>query len=156
MFTVMCFVPVLALLPAPAAPATAGTLVAGEVSQVPLRRARTLCLVQILLVSGSTRAFSGNTAALRTVQAVAAEGIAAEIADMSPKVVRLAKTVMNQVENMSLKEGYELETRMIARTREPEFADESAEASLAWLEKRKPRFAASYAEGATERRVHKV
>jgi NAD(P)H-dependent FMN reductase len=80
-FTVMCFVRVLALLPAPAAPATAGTLVAGEVSQVPLRRARTLCLVQILLVSGSTRAFSGNTAALRTVQAVAAEGIAADLYD---------------------------------------------------------------------------
>lgn len=86
----------------------------------------------------------------------AAEGIAAEIADMSPKVVRLAKMVMNQVETMSLKEGYELETRMIAETRGEAFADEAAEASLAWLEKRKPRFAASYAEDATGRRVHKV
>jgi enoyl-CoA hydratase len=86
----------------------------------------------------------------------AAEGIAAEIADMSPKVVRLAKTVMNQVENMSLKEGYELETRMIARTREPDFADESAEASLAWLEKRKPRFAVSWSQDAADRRIHKA
>jgi hypothetical protein len=38
----------------------------------------------------------------------------------------------------------------------PEFADEAAEASLAWLEKRKPRFAASYTADGAERRVHKV
>jgi len=39
-------------------------------------------LVQILLISGSTRAASGNTAALRTAQAVAADGgIAAELYD---------------------------------------------------------------------------
>jgi chromate reductase, NAD(P)H dehydrogenase (quinone) len=37
--------------------------------------------VQILLVSGSTRASSGNAAALRTVQAVAAEEIAADLYD---------------------------------------------------------------------------
>jgi chromate reductase len=37
--------------------------------------------VQILLISGSTRAASGNTAALRTAQAVAADGIAAELYD---------------------------------------------------------------------------
>ena len=37
--------------------------------------------MQILLVSGSTRASSGNAAALRTVQAVAAEEIAADLYD---------------------------------------------------------------------------
>jgi chromate reductase, NAD(P)H dehydrogenase (quinone) len=37
--------------------------------------------VQILLVTGSTRASSGNTAALRTVQAVAPGGIAADLYD---------------------------------------------------------------------------
>ena len=35
--------------------------------------------VRILLISGSTRRGSGNTAALRTVQAMAPEGITAEI-----------------------------------------------------------------------------
>ena len=35
--------------------------------------------VQILLISGSTRRGSGNTAALRTVQAIAPEGITAEM-----------------------------------------------------------------------------
>ena len=35
--------------------------------------------VRILLISGSTRRGSGNTAALRTVQAMAPEGIAAEL-----------------------------------------------------------------------------
>jgi chromate reductase len=37
--------------------------------------------VRILLISGSTRQGSGNTAALRTVQATAADGIAAELYD---------------------------------------------------------------------------
>ena len=37
--------------------------------------------MQILLVTGSTRASSGNTAALRTVQAVAPEGIEADLYD---------------------------------------------------------------------------
>jgi chromate reductase len=35
--------------------------------------------VRILLISGSTRRGSGNTAALRTVQAMAPEGITAEM-----------------------------------------------------------------------------
>ena len=35
--------------------------------------------VRILLISGSTRSGSGNPAALRTVQAMAPEGIAADI-----------------------------------------------------------------------------
>ena len=35
--------------------------------------------VRILLISGSTRRGSGNTAALRTVQAMAPEGITADI-----------------------------------------------------------------------------
>ena len=37
--------------------------------------------VRILLISGSTRQGSGNTAALRTVQATAPDGIAAELYD---------------------------------------------------------------------------
>jgi len=37
--------------------------------------------VRILLISGSTRRGSGNTAALRTVQALAPDGIAAELYD---------------------------------------------------------------------------
>jgi chromate reductase, NAD(P)H dehydrogenase (quinone) len=37
--------------------------------------------VRILLISGSTRQGSGNTAALRTAQATAADGIAAELYD---------------------------------------------------------------------------
>jgi NAD(P)H-dependent FMN reductase len=37
--------------------------------------------VQILLISGSTRQGSGNTAALRTVQALAPDGIATELYD---------------------------------------------------------------------------
>ena len=35
-------------------------------------------------------------------------------------------------------------------------ADEAAEASLPWLEKRKPRFAASYTADGAERRGHEV
>jgi len=37
--------------------------------------------VRILLISGSTRSGSGNTAALRTVQALAPDGITAEMYD---------------------------------------------------------------------------
>src|SRR5437763_17155493 len=37
--------------------------------------------VRILLISGSTRRGSGNTAALRTVQALAPDGITAELYD---------------------------------------------------------------------------
>jgi chromate reductase, NAD(P)H dehydrogenase (quinone) len=40
--------------------------------------------VRILLISGSTRRGSGNTAALRTVQAMAPEGIAAEMYEGLP------------------------------------------------------------------------
>jgi chromate reductase len=35
--------------------------------------------IRILLITGSTRRGSGNTAALRTVQAMASEGITAEM-----------------------------------------------------------------------------
>ena len=71
----------------------------------------------------------------------AALQVAREIARMSPKIVRFAKEVMNVVEPMTLKGGYEYECRMIAATRNPEYAEESLEATQAWLEKRAPSFA---------------
>lgn len=67
-----------------------------------------------------------------------AMGIASTIAAKSPAAIRLAKQSLNTIEDMSLRDGYRYEQSMTS-----ELADhpDSKEAALAFLEKRKPKFA---------------
>lgn len=67
----------------------------------------------------------------------AAKDIAAQIASRSPQVMRLAKKAANRVEVMNLKEGYEYECGLIAALRNN---PEAREATIAFIEKRPPRF----------------
>lgn len=64
-------------------------------------------------------------------------GIAREIASKSPVAVRLAKHALNTIEEMSLRDGYRFEQDMTAELGRYE---DSREAMLAFVEKRKPVF----------------
>lgn len=67
----------------------------------------------------------------------AAQEIAAQIASRSPQVMRIAKKAANRVEVMNLKEGYEYECGLIAALRNN---PEAREATIAFIEKRNPKF----------------
>ena len=66
-----------------------------------------------------------------------AMGLAAEIASKSPVATRLAKHALNTIEEMSLRDGYRFEQEMTAELSKSE---DSKEAKLAFVEKRKPIF----------------
>jgi enoyl-CoA hydratase/carnithine racemase len=64
-------------------------------------------------------------------------GIAREIAAKSPIATKLAKHALNQIEEMSLRDGYRFEQTM---TGELSKTEDSKEALRAFLEKRDPVF----------------
>ena len=66
-----------------------------------------------------------------------ARALAAEIAAKSPIAVRMLKESFNMVENLSFRDGYQLEQQTSIRMSRTEDAQE---AKLAFLEKRKPVF----------------
>ena len=63
--------------------------------------------------------------------------IANEIAEKSPVAIKLAKHALNQIEEMSLRDGYRFEQTM---TGEVSKSEDSKEAMKAFVEKRKPEF----------------
>jgi enoyl-CoA hydratase len=64
-------------------------------------------------------------------------GFARELASKSPVAIELAKTALNAIEGMGIRDGYRLEQNMTAElSRHPD----SREAMLAFVERRKPRF----------------
>ena len=67
----------------------------------------------------------------------AAMSIANEIAEKSPIAIKLAKHALNQIEEMSLRDGYRFEQTM---TGEVSKTEDSKEAMKAFVEKRKPEF----------------
>ncbi len=67
----------------------------------------------------------------------AALGIAREIAAKSPLAIGLAKHALNQIEEMSLRDGYRFEQTMSGQLGQSE---DSREAMRAFVEKRKPVF----------------
>jgi len=64
-------------------------------------------------------------------------GLAREIAQKSPVAIKLAKQGLNQIEEMSLRDGYRFEQNMTAEVRK---SADSKEAMQAFIEKRKPIF----------------
>lgn len=70
---------------------------------------------------------------------VEARKYARKIADFSPTALRLAKQVLNRIEGMSLKEGYEFEQGFTVKA---SGHPDSKEALIAFREKRKPQFLA--------------
>lgn len=64
--------------------------------------------------------------------------LANTIAEKSPSAIRLAKSGLNRVENMTLNEGYEFECKLTTEVRR---SAEASEGALAFLEKRRPRYA---------------
>lgn len=64
--------------------------------------------------------------------------LANTIAEKSPSAIRLAKRGLNRVENMTLYEGYEFECTLTTEVRR---SPEASEGALAFLEKRRPRYA---------------
>jgi len=69
--------------------------------------------------------------------AACARGLAEEIAAKSPVAVRMLKESFNMVENLSFRDGYQLEQQTSIRMSRTEDAQE---AKLAFLEKRPPVF----------------
>jgi enoyl-CoA hydratase/carnithine racemase len=67
----------------------------------------------------------------------AALGIAREIAAKSPIAIKLAKHALNQIEEMTLRDGYRFEQTM---TGELSKTEDSKEAMRAFVEKRAPEF----------------
>jgi len=67
----------------------------------------------------------------------AALGLAREIAGKSPVAIKLAKHALNQIEEMSLRDGYRFEQTM---TGELSKTEDSKEAMRAFVEKREPVF----------------
>ena len=67
----------------------------------------------------------------------AAVDLAREIAQKSPVAIKLAKQGLNQIEEMSLRDGYRFEQNMTAEVRK---SADSKEAMQAFIEKRKPIF----------------
>ena len=63
--------------------------------------------------------------------------LAREIAAKSPLAIKLAKHALNQIEEMSLRDGYRFEQNMTAELGNYE---DSKEAMLAFAEKRPPVF----------------
>ena len=63
--------------------------------------------------------------------------LAREIAQKSPVAIKLAKQGLNQIEEMSLRDGYRFEQNMTAEVRK---SADSKEAMQAFIEKRKPIF----------------
>jgi enoyl-CoA hydratase len=63
--------------------------------------------------------------------------LAERFAAMSPIALRLAKESFNRVEHLPLKEGYRIEQEYTARLRT---FDDAREATLAWVERRDPRW----------------
>jgi len=66
-----------------------------------------------------------------------AMGLAREIASKSPVAIKLAKHALNQIEEMSLRDGYRFEQSMTGQLGQTE---DSKEAMRAFVEKRKPVF----------------
>lgn len=66
-----------------------------------------------------------------------AMSIANEIAEKSPVAIKLAKHALNQIEEMTLRDGYRFEQTM---TGEVSKSEDSKEAMKAFVEKRKPVF----------------
>ncbi len=66
-----------------------------------------------------------------------AMGLAREIASKSPIASRLAKHALNQIEELSLRDGYRFEQSMTGQLGKSE---DSKEAMRAFVEKRKPVF----------------
>ena len=64
-------------------------------------------------------------------------GLAREVASKSPIATRLAKHALNQIEEMSLRDGYRFEQTMTGQLSQTE---DSKEAMRAFVEKRKPVF----------------
>lgn len=64
-------------------------------------------------------------------------GIARDIAGKSPLAIRLAKHALNQIEGMTLRDGYRFEQTMTGQLSKTE---DSKEAMRAFVEKRKPEF----------------
>lgn len=64
-------------------------------------------------------------------------GIAAELASKSPAAIELAKSALNAIEEMSLRDGYRFEQNMTAQL---STHPDSREAMLAFAERRAPRF----------------
>jgi|TARA_B110000438_G_scaffold118405_1_gene115644 enoyl-CoA hydratase/carnithine racemase len=67
----------------------------------------------------------------------AAVDLAREIAQKSPVAIKLAKQGLNQIEEMSLRDGYRFEQNMTSEVRK---SADSKEAMQAFIEKRKPIF----------------
>ena len=63
--------------------------------------------------------------------------LAREIAEKSPVAIKLAKQGLNQIEEMSLRDGYRHEQNLTAEVRK---SADSKEAMQAFVEKRKPVF----------------
>jgi enoyl-CoA hydratase/carnithine racemase len=63
--------------------------------------------------------------------------LAREIAQKSPVAIKLAKQGLNQIEEMTLRDGYRFEQNMTAEVRK---SADSKEAMQAFIEKRKPIF----------------
>lgn len=91
------------------------------------------------------RVFGEELYRLGVVEACVAPGelaetalnLAREIAEKSPIAIKLAKQGLNQIEEMSLRDGYRFEQNMTAEVRK---SADSKEAMLAFIEKRKPLF----------------